>query len=76
MSARDAVGRRRFAIQALLRDMQITVEGWKLGEMVGLLVREYGYGIRDKTAVEIIQQLTKHGRIYKKGAKWYFKQSQ
>ena len=71
MSAQDAVGRRRAAINCLKRNMELSTDGWTLDRMVRLIVREYGYGIRDKTAKEIIEQLTKHKVIHRKGTRWY-----
>ena len=75
MSARDAVGRRRFAVESLIQNMRITEGGWTVSQMVSFIVREYGYGIRDKTADGIIKQLAKHGRIYKKSGLYYVKKT-
>ena len=71
MSARDAVGRRRNAVETLIRNMGLANEGWTLDQMVAIILREYGYGIRDKTATAIIEQLTRHKKIYRRGSRWF-----
>lgn len=75
MSARDSVNRRRYAIECLKNNMQITNEGWTLNEMVTLILREYGHGITDKTAIRIIEQLTKYKELYRRGGRWYLYKS-
>ena len=71
MSARDAVSRRRHAVETLKRNMHLADTGWKLNKMVTLILRDYGHGITAKRAISIIEQLTKYKDLYKHHDRWY-----
>ena len=69
----DPVTRRSRIIKSLRRNMSESSEGWTLDEIVLFLVRAYEYGIRPRTARNIVEQLAACGVLYEKGLRWYVK---
>jgi len=67
----DPPSRRSRNIKALLRNMGADSEGWTIDECARFLCREYGYGIRRGTAVDIIRELVELRVLYSKGLKFY-----
>lgn len=74
MSA-DPVSRRARAIDTLIRNMAASNEGWTTPQIIHFLVRQYGYGIREKTASDILMQLSNMRVLYQKGLKWYVRKA-
>ena len=75
MSAGDAVTRRRNIVKSLIRNMQITDEGWTFDDALRFIVKSYGHGIRDSTATNILRQLERHKVIYRKRGLLYAKKT-
>ena len=73
MSAGDAVTRRRNVVESLIRNMQVSKEGWTHADALRFIIAEYGYGIRDSTASNILKQLARHKRLYTKHGLLYAK---
>ena len=67
----DPVTRRGKAVEALLRNIRVSGGGWTLDQCVRFLVKQYGYGIRKRTAALILGELDELGVLYTKGAKIY-----
>jgi len=71
----DPVTRRSGAIRALLRNIHLSGSGWTLDECAKFLVRQYGYGLRARTARGIIGELVELGVLYSKGLKFYVRKT-
>ena len=70
----EPVVRRSKAVKALLRNIRESGVGWTVDECIIFLVREYGYGIRRRTAADIIRELTELGVLHTQGLKKYVRE--
>ena len=61
------VPRRSRAIKALIRNMRASTSGWTEAEASKFLVKQYGYGLRKRTAVGILRELVELGVLYIEG---------